>query len=203
MFLLECIYYVPHLFNAVWSVLAYLVNRFVLMRPVSYPGDPLKNPLRRKGEWPEYRQKVTAGGDWKFACDAESHKISQKSAPKYRMTGESAGRQIWYQEEKIAGKSKRANNKSVDELIQDSTEAEEEFTFDASKNPNSGDKLFRETMVEKWDGDFPDIYSVPETAGEAAIKAMEFYQMIQCEDGHWGGDYGGPMFLMPGLICVL
>ena len=173
------------------------------MRPVSYPGDPLKNPLRRKGEWPEYRQKVTAGGDWKFACDAESHKISQKSAPKYRMTGESAGRQIWYQEEKIAGKSKRANNKSVDELIQDSTEAEEEFTFDASKNPNSGDKLFRETMVEKWDGDFPDIYSVPETAGEAAIKAMEFYQMIQCEDGHWGGDYGGPMFLMPGLICVL
>ena len=173
------------------------------MRPVSYPGDPLKNPLRRKGEWPEYRQKVTAGGDWKFACDAESHKISQKAAPKYRMTGESAGRQIWYQEEKIAGKSKRANNKSVDELIQDSTEAEEEFTFDASKNPNSGDKLFRETMVEKWDGDFPDIYSVPETAGEAAIKAMEFYQMIQCEDGHWGGDYGGPMFLMPGLICVL
>jgi len=27
--------------------------------------------------------------------------------------------------------------------------------------------------------------------------------MLQCEDGHWAGDYGGPMFLMPGLICVL
>lgn len=24
--------------------------------------------------------------------------------------------------------------------------------------------------------------------------------MLQCEDGHWAGDYGGPMFLMPGLI---
>lgn len=23
---------------------------------------------------------------------------------------------------------------------------------------------------------------------------------LQCEDGHWAGDYGGPMFLMPGLI---
>lgn len=27
--------------------------------------------------------------------------------------------------------------------------------------------------------------------------------MLQCEDGHWAGDYGGPMFLMPGLITVL
>jgi hypothetical protein len=27
--------------------------------------------------------------------------------------------------------------------------------------------------------------------------------MIQCEDGHWGGDYGGPMFLMPGLIISM
>lgn len=27
--------------------------------------------------------------------------------------------------------------------------------------------------------------------------------MIQCEDGHWAGDYGGPMFLMPGLIFVM
>jgi cycloartenol synthase len=27
--------------------------------------------------------------------------------------------------------------------------------------------------------------------------------MLQCSDGHWAGDYGGPMFLMPGLIIVL
>ncbi len=40
----------------------------------------------------------------------------------------------------------------------------------------------------------------PSTAGEAAVRAMEYYQMLQCEDGHWAGDYGGPMFLMPGLI---
>lgn len=29
---------------------------------------------------------------------------------------------------------------------------------------------------------------------------LRFVQMLQCDDGHWGGDYGGPMFLMPGLI---
>ena len=27
--------------------------------------------------------------------------------------------------------------------------------------------------------------------------------MLQCEDGHWAGDYGGPMFLLPGLIISL
>eukprot|EP00607_Mallomonas_marina_P010769 CAMPEP_0182422772 /NCGR_PEP_ID=MMETSP1167-20130531/8545_1 /TAXON_ID=2988 /ORGANISM="Mallomonas Sp, Strain CCMP3275" /LENGTH=689 /DNA_ID=CAMNT_0024601113 /DNA_START=357 /DNA_END=2426 /DNA_ORIENTATION=+ len=38
---------------------------------------------------------------------------------------------------------------------------------------------------------------------ESAKKGFEFYQMLQCDDGHWAGDYGGPMFLMPGLIIVL
>lgn len=27
-------------------------------------------------------------------------------------------------------------------------------------------------------------------------------QMLQCDDGHWAGDYAGPMFLMPGLIIA-
>jgi hypothetical protein len=27
-------------------------------------------------------------------------------------------------------------------------------------------------------------------------------QMLQSEDGHWAGDYGGPHFLLPGLIFV-
>ena len=36
----------------------------------------------------------------------------------------------------------------------------------------------------------------------AARRGMSFYETLQCEDGHWAGDYGGPMFLMPGLITV-
>lgn len=31
-------------------------------------------------------------------------------------------------------------------------------------------------------------------------NAMKFYSKLQTEDGHWSDDYGGPMFLMPGLI---
>lgn len=40
------------------------------------------------------------------------------------------------------------------------------------------------------------------SAQQAAQKAVDFYQQLQCKDGHWAGDYGGPMFLMPGLIIT-
>ena len=33
--------------------------------------------------------------------------------------------------------------------------------------------------------------------------AISFYECLQCDDGHFPGDYGGPMFLMPGLVIGL
>ena len=36
-------------------------------------------------------------------------------------------------------------------------------------------------------------------AQEAALNAARFYCKLQAEDGHWAGDYGGPLFLMPGM----
>ncbi|KAL0089579.1 terpenoid cyclases/protein prenyltransferase alpha-alpha toroid [Phycomyces blakesleeanus] len=36
----------------------------------------------------------------------------------------------------------------------------------------------------------------------AAHNGFEFYRLLQTEDGHWGGEYGGPMFLIPGLVIV-
>jgi len=182
-FIKGCVLYIPHLFAALWSVLSYLFNAYVLWRPVSYPGDPLKKPLTRRGNWAG--RQVPVGGGWKFASDRESHVVSQRSAPKYGMTGETAGRQIWYKsdEREVAG--------------------EREEYFNPSENPNSGDKPFRRMMLSNWKGPRPDETVQPRTAGEAAHKALAFYQMLQCEDGHWAGDYGGPMFLMPGLICVI
>ena len=48
-----------------------------------------------------------------------------------------------------------------------------------------------------------DENSSPQTPLDAARKGVQFYEMLQCEDGHWAGDYGGPHFLAPGMvICV-
>jgi squalene/oxidosqualene cyclase-like protein len=84
-----------------------------------------------------------------------------------------------------------------------SDENNEEVVFNAEKNPNSSDLLLRNYLLSIWNGPRPDVKSKPKTAKQAAHKAMSFYQMIQTSDGHWAGDYGGPMFLMPGLICTL
>ena len=146
-------------------------------------GDPLKRPIIRVGKWPLKNTLLDSG--WKFYSDAESHTISQVSAPMYKMTGESAGRQIWHFEE-------------TSENFED-----EKFYFSADENPNSADKIFRYAMLKKWKGKTPDKNLIPTTAYDAAVKGLHFYQMLQCDDGHWAGDYGGPMFLMPGLICTL
>jgi lanosterol synthase len=40
----------------------------------------------------------------------------------------------------------------------------------------------------------------PKTPLEAARNGYSFYKHLQAEDGHWPGEYGGPMFLMGGLV---
>ena len=48
---------------------------------------------------------------------------------------------------------------------------------------------------------------VPGASEEARVEAalrngIGFYSTLQMESGHWPGDYGGPMFLMPGLVIA-
>lgn len=43
------------------------------------------------------------------------------------------------------------------------------------------------------------IYKDPE---ESLKKSLEFFQTVQTEEGFWPGDYGGPLFLLPGLLIV-
>ncbi|CAI2178279.1 19794_t:CDS:10 [Funneliformis geosporum] len=46
-------------------------------------------------------------------------------------------------------------------------------------------------------------FDKPKTALESARKGFEFFKLLQTEDGHWAGEYGGPMFLLPGLIISM
>ncbi|KAF8889368.1 terpenoid cyclases/protein prenyltransferase alpha-alpha toroid, partial [Infundibulicybe gibba] len=40
----------------------------------------------------------------------------------------------------------------------------------------------------------------PQTPLDAARNGYTFYKNLQSHDGHWPGEYGGPMFLIPGLV---
>jgi squalene/oxidosqualene cyclase-like protein len=78
--------------------------------------------------------------------------------------------------------------------------------FNPSYNPNSNDQLFRAQQIRKYlrrnGGAVPDTTTRPSTVHEACRKAAHFYSMLQCDDGHWAADYGGPHFLMPGLVVA-
>jgi hypothetical protein len=57
------------------------------------------------------------------------------------------------------------------------------------------------TKAQKEQGFAKDAES--DAALRGALKGMNYYGTLQMEDGHWPGDYGGPMFLMPGLIITM
>jgi lanosterol synthase len=43
----------------------------------------------------------------------------------------------------------------------------------------------------------------PQSFNECARNGFEFYQSLQLSDGHWACDYGGPSFLLPGLMFAM
>jgi hypothetical protein len=69
----------------------------------------------------------------------------------------------------------------------------------------SADKVFRAQQIRNYLGNGNNKappFEKPKTVREASKKATHFYSMLQTEDGHWAGDYGGPHFLMPGIITA-
>lgn len=38
---------------------------------------------------------------------------------------------------------------------------------------------------------------------DAALKGINYFSTLQADEGQWPGEYGGPMFLMPGAIITL
>jgi cycloartenol synthase len=47
-----------------------------------------------------------------------------------------------------------------------------------------------------------DLCAAGDANAIALHKGIAYYATLQMGDGHWPGDYGGPMFLMPGLIIA-
>ena len=172
----------------------------------SYPGDAIANKQNRVGQWVNTDFKGIQG-NWVLATDSESHAISQLQTPQTPLTGESAGRQIWYQTASDADESSNEDSTVPSGKIECGRDPlQNPVVFNAHTNPNCSDILMRNQLIRDWKGPRPDVSlvtEVPTSAAEAAHKGMAYFQMLQSEDGHWSGDYGGPMFLLPGLICTL
>ena len=186
---------------------------------VSHPGGPREHKIRRMPKWSDVRTTVDdVIGDkaWKCFVSQNSHRVTLERfglSPKdgenglkcndLGMSGEPAGRQMW-----AISKTKELQGRPMTEdqkaLIRKIARCGREG-FNPSKNPNSGDILLREQLILNYvtkGGKLPDIEKTCKTVKESARKAVHFYSMLQTEDGHFAADYGGPHFLMPGIIIA-
>lgn len=83
------------------------------------------------------------------------------------------------------------------------------FQFDAKNNPNSADLVYRHWATQNKATSAP--IEIPEAYQKSAFqqevytafrKGVDYYQQLLTPHHFIPGDYGGPMFLLPGLIIV-
>ncbi|CAJ1958394.1 unnamed protein product [Cylindrotheca closterium] len=203
----ECVFSLP---LSIWwsglhSMCLYTLYFFVLnhlMDGVSVPGGPRASKIQRQPIWDD---RLTTLDDedkekWKCMVAEESHEDTETKFPGKKLTGEPSGRQIW------SRATTSASNHDKEKLIQEMALGGRSYSgFNPSKNPNSSDVIFRAHQIRKYlsiDGNVPPPATPPKSIQDCTRKAAHFYSMLQCSDGHFAADYGGPHFLMPGLVIA-
>ncbi|WOL08535.1 cycloartenol synthase-like isoform X1 [Canna indica] len=128
-------------------------------------------------------------------------KIAEGGSPWLRTNNNHVGRQVWEFDP----------NLGTPEEIAEVEKLREAFRASRFEKKHSADLLMRLQFAKEnpLDVDYPvlkiqDHEDVTEEAVLASLRrAISRISTLQAHDGHWPGDYGGPMFLLPGLIITL
>ncbi|KAF2530879.1 hypothetical protein F2Q70_00030367 [Brassica cretica] len=129
-------------------------------------------------------------------------KIGDGDSPWLRSTNNHVGRQTW-EFNPLLG---------TPEELAAIEEARNSFTQNRFSNKHSSDLLMRlqfsgenlissvlpQFKLEDSDDDVTD-----KIVENSLKRGLDFFSTLQAHDGHWPGDYAGPMFLLPGLIITL
>ncbi|KAG6676273.1 hypothetical protein I3842_15G144200 [Carya illinoinensis] len=128
-------------------------------------------------------------------------KVAEGGSPWLRTLNGHVGRQVWEFDPKLGSP----------EDLAEIERARENFSRNRFEKKHSSDLLMRTQLVkENPHGailpqvkvkEIEDI--TEEMVTRTLRRAVNFHSTIQANDGHWPGDYGGPMFLMPGLVITL
>ncbi|KAJ1690730.1 hypothetical protein LUZ63_014885 [Rhynchospora breviuscula] len=129
-------------------------------------------------------------------------KVADEGSPWPRTTNNNVGRQVWEFDHEAGSAEER------DEVER----AREKFRANRFQMKHSSDLLMRLQVFSRQNQlelDSPAIKlgENEEITEEVVVtslrRALTQYSTLQAHDGHWTGDYGGPLFLMPGLIITL
>ncbi len=116
------------------------------------------------------------------------------------------GRHIWAFKpkskdiERHLGNASKLSNEEIQQFAED-------FAFDSANNPNSADQVFRHqdqnAKFRPFAGSRPEMKNEEDQkVVDTLINGINYFSFLQSEEGHWPGDYGGPMFLLPGLLIA-
>ncbi|XP_020243911.1 cycloartenol synthase 2-like [Asparagus officinalis] len=128
-------------------------------------------------------------------------KIAEGGSPWLRTNNNHVGRQFWEFDP----------NHGTPEEIAEIEKARRIFWENRFKMKHSSDLPMRFQFAKEnpLELNLPHIkLSEEEAVTEEAVsislrRAISRHSTLQAHDGHWPGDYGGPMFLLPGLIITL
>ncbi len=117
------------------------------------------------------------------------------------------GRHIWAYKPKSRDIKKHLDNGVSKISSAEIQQFAKDFAFDKQKNPNSADQVFRHqcqnTKFKPFNGSYPEMKNgEDQKIVDTLIKGINYFSCLQSEEGHWPGDYAGPMFLLPGLLIA-
>lgn len=98
----------------------------------------------------------------------------------------------------------KENNPIPDPVIQNElSDLLTEFNFNKIDNANSSDLVVRNLYTKNFVS-YPNEQLKDITSKElvSSIKGLHYLSYLQCDEGHFPNDYGGPMFLLPGLVIT-
>jgi squalene/oxidosqualene cyclase-like protein len=173
-----------------------------LLPGVSDPGPPRAHKIQRQPKWNNVTTHIP-NNKWRCVVAQESHQAT-KDRVGVALMGEPAGRDSWTTATTTTDDESIVNNSNNNDLIEQLARGGRPAGFNAHLNPNSADVPFRAQMIRAYvtAGNAPPTLNKAASIKECLHKAVHFYSMLQTSDGHWSGDYGGPLFLMPGFIVA-
>ncbi|KAF5934817.1 hypothetical protein HYC85_025946 [Camellia sinensis] len=124
-------------------------------------------------------------------------KIAEGGSPWLRTVNDHVGRQFWEFDPNLG---------SPEELMEINN-ARRNFTNNRFQKKHSDDLLMRLQFAKESPRRIllpqvkvKDTEDITEDQVMTTLRrAISFHSTLQAHDGHWPGDYGGPMFLLPGL----
>ncbi|XP_072953251.1 cycloartenol synthase-like [Typha angustifolia] len=129
-------------------------------------------------------------------------KIAEGGGPWLRTTNNYMGRQVWEFD---------PNSGTADEIAA-VEQAREAFRLHRFQMKQNADLIMRMQFAKENPVDLELLPMVKlaeheEVSEEVVLtclrRAVSRYSTLQASDGHWPGDFGGPLFYMPGLLIVL